>query len=86
MAIPETWQGLADAGYLFDNEGICKGCGAQIEWWLTPPSKKNPRGSKMPMSLVEKKDGVGFFAKTVAFLRRPHFVDCPHAADFRRKR
>jgi hypothetical protein len=79
-SIPRTWQELADLGYVFDNESCCKGCGAQIEWWITP------KGNKMPMSIVEKKDGVGFFAKTVGFLRVAHFVDCPNAKDFRKGR
>jgi len=77
---PQTWNQLADAGWVYDNDARCKGCGAQIEWWY------NANGNKVPMSIVEKKDGVGFFAKTVEFLRVPHFATCENAAQFRRKK
>jgi hypothetical protein len=80
MAIPETWQGLADAGYVFDNEGVCKGCGAKIDWFITP------KGRKMPMSVIEVRKTQSGLSPVVGYKRVPHWTDCPNAKDFRRKR
>lgn len=46
MPFPETFDALKAAGYRFDNHGRCKGCGEDIEWWITP------RNKKMPMNLM----------------------------------
>jgi hypothetical protein len=45
MAFPTTIEELVKAGYVFSNDGTCRGCGARIEWWTTP------RGKKMPMDV-----------------------------------
>lgn len=45
MPFPETMDELVKAGYSFENEGKCRGCGKAIEWWNTP------RGKKMPMNV-----------------------------------
>jgi len=45
MPFPETTGELVKAGYKFDNQANCRGCGAAIEWWITP------RGKKMPMDV-----------------------------------
>jgi len=42
MAFPQTENDLVAAGYRFDNHARCRGCGAEIEWWITPRGKKMP--------------------------------------------
>jgi len=42
MPFPETTQELVQQGYKFDNQANCRGCGAAIEWWITPRNKKMP--------------------------------------------
>lgn len=42
MAFPTTEQGLKDAGYVYENSGKCKGCGADIAWYRTPKGKIAP--------------------------------------------
>jgi hypothetical protein len=79
MAIPQNREDLMAMGYVFDNEAKCRGCGAPIEWWITP------KGKKMPMSVKEVKDGEGFFAKVTGWVRLPHWSDCEAADQFRRK-
>lgn len=77
MALPETLAGLKDAGYVFDNDAKCRGCGEPIEWWITKS------GRRMPISVVEVKDKpVGPIKE---FKRVSHFAVCPNADDFRRK-
>jgi hypothetical protein len=78
MALPEKREDLIALGYVFDNDAKCRGCGAAIEWWVTP------KGKKMPMSVKEKKDETkGFFAPVEEFIRIPHWTDCPNADEFR---
>lgn len=50
MAFPETTSELVAAGYVFDNDANCRGCGVRVEWWITP------RGKKMPMDVNENGD------------------------------
>jgi hypothetical protein len=77
--IPTKREELVDAGYVFDGEGYCRGCGAAIEWWITPS------GKKMPMSVQEiKKEGAGFFAPVIGYKRVAHWGVCPNASDFKR--
>jgi hypothetical protein len=45
VPFPETIDALKAAGYRFDSDGICRGCGTSIEWWITP------RGKRMPMDV-----------------------------------
>lgn len=67
---------LKSAGFVYDNDAACRGCGVNIEWWITPG------GKKIPMSTVI----VGSLAtKDRAEMLQPHFTDCPNAGDFRRK-
>ncbi len=42
MPFPETTDELVKAGYKFDAEAKCRGCGDTIEWWITPRNKKMP--------------------------------------------
>lgn len=41
---PKTEAGLVAAGYKFEKQGKCSSpvCGAEIEWWITPKSKRIP--------------------------------------------
>lgn len=85
MPIPEKREDLVSAGWVFDNEAKCRGCGAEIEWWILP------NGKKMPMrvwTLDEQGQVIppGSLFRPFRFVRRSHFSDCPNAADFRRKR
>ena len=69
MAFPKTADEMKAAGYVFDNDATCRGCGADIEWWITP------RGSKIPMDPMPR--GV---SEAIA-----HFTTCPDAKDFKHK-
>ena len=42
MAFPQTFDEMKARGYQFDNDAICRGCGDDIEWWITPTGKKIP--------------------------------------------
>jgi len=42
MPFPKTIDELVKAGYKHDGDAQCKGCGASIEWWVTPRNKKIP--------------------------------------------
>src|ERR1700690_324305 len=42
MPFPTTIEGLKEANYKFEGDGVCKGCGADIEWWTTPSQRKMP--------------------------------------------
>ena len=76
--IPEKKEDLVAAGWLYDNDATCRGCKEPIEWWISPA------GKKMPMTVQTKKDGEGFFAKSLGLIRVPHWGVCPNAEDFRR--
>ena len=47
MAFPRTLNDMIPSGYQFDNHAECRGCGNDIEWWITPSGKKIPMN---PMS------------------------------------
>lgn len=47
MPFPATTEELKQAGYKFDRCAYCRGCGALIEWWITP------HGKRMPMNVSE---------------------------------
>jgi hypothetical protein len=78
VAIPESRADLEALGYVFDNEARCRGCGAAIEWWLTP------KGKKMPMSVKEVRETDSPVSPVKEWRRIPHFSDCPKVADFRK--
>lgn len=42
MPFPATIEEMKAAGYKFDNDSHCRGCGEKIEWWITPRNKKMP--------------------------------------------
>ena len=80
MPLPTKREDLIAMGYVFDNEAKCRGCGEDIEWWITPKDKK------MPMSVVEVKDETKVFPQPILRIDRvPHWTNCPKADSFRRK-
>lgn len=42
MTFPKTTQEFKEAGYKFESKTHCRGCGAEIEFWLTPKGKHMP--------------------------------------------
>jgi hypothetical protein len=81
MPIPTKKEDLEAMGYVFDNDGVCRGCGQPIEWWITPKDKK------MPMSVVDVKDETKAFPQPILRIERvPHWGVCPNADDFRRRK
>lgn len=38
--MPKTRDELTSAGYLMSDSSQCKGCGAAIEWWMTPKARR----------------------------------------------
>lgn len=67
MAFPKTLDEMVPAGYKFNGEATCKGCGDDIEWWETPTGKKIPV-NPMPKSSSEVV---------------PHWATCTEADSFR---
>jgi hypothetical protein len=74
MNWPATSDEMKAAGYEYDNDAFCRGCGEPIEWWITP------KGKKMPV-VVKKTATV---QRATAEVREPHFADCVKVGDFRR--
>lgn len=68
MAFPKTFDDMKPAGYTFDNDAVCRGCGDEIEWWITPTGKKLPMN---PMSS----------GSTPAI---SHFTTCSDVGSFRK--
>jgi hypothetical protein len=75
---PVTSGELRDAGFVYDDEGICRGhgCGERISWYITPGGKKIPMSTVIVGTLKE--------GNRMEKLQ-PHFADCPAAEDFRKK-
>lgn len=65
-----TLHEMKRAGYKFLNHHVCKGCGADIEWWETN------NGKKLPFDPMPKSDNADV---------TPHWASCPEADSFRRK-
>lgn len=42
MPFPKTADEMKAQGYTFSDDGTCKGCGDDIEWWKTPQGKNIP--------------------------------------------
>ena len=49
MGFPRDAVEMKNRGYVFDNDATCRGCGDDIEWWVTPTGKKIPM-NPMPSS------------------------------------
>lgn len=69
MAFPKNLEEMKSFGYIFSDNAVCRGCGADIEFWETP------RGKKIPMNVMERGS-----SEAVA-----HFATCSDAASFRSK-
>ncbi len=48
MGFPKTLDELRAANYRYDNDSVCRGCGDDVEWWLTN------NGKKIPMQPMDK--------------------------------
>lgn len=42
MPFPTTRFELEEQGYRFNDTGVCRGCQATIEWWITPQNRPMP--------------------------------------------
>jgi hypothetical protein len=42
MPFPKNLDELTGQGYRFSGHSNCRGCGATVEWWITPHNKKMP--------------------------------------------
>jgi hypothetical protein len=69
MPFPRTLDELKAAGYRFDNEATCRGCGDDLEWWISPTGKKIPIN---PMSAGTS-------------LATAHWATCSESDSFRKK-
>jgi hypothetical protein len=67
MSFPRTLDEMKSNGYRFDNDAVCRGCGDDIEWWITPNGKKIPM-NPMPRGISEA---------------TAHWATCTEQASFR---
>jgi len=67
MAFPKNADEMTAQGYRLDNASVCRGCGAEIEWWTTP------KGKPIPMDPMVRGS-----SKAVS-----HWATCPEAPSFR---
>jgi len=74
MKFPATAVDLKAAGYEYSNDASCRGCGAPIEWWITPNNKKIPITVSNNSTITHAESD----------MRTPHWADCPEAESFRR--
>jgi hypothetical protein len=81
MPLPTQVKELQAAGYAYEDKGVCRRCGAEIEWW------KSPSGAKMPFRVFKIRENEANPASRVVRLERVvHFADCPKAKKFRKKK
>lgn len=66
MPFPKNLDEMKAFGYRFADNGTCKGCGEDIEWWVTP------RGKNIPMNPMQ-----GGSSEAVS-----HFATCSDAPLF----
>jgi hypothetical protein len=64
MKWPATSDEMKAAGYVYDNDAACRGCGEPIEWWITPKGKKMPIRVKRTATIQH----------ATADVREPHFT------------
>ena len=76
MKFPVTSDDLKAAGYEYDNDSMCRGCGEPIEWWITPKGKKMPMTVKVTATVQHSTPDV----------REPHWANCSAADQFRSKK
>jgi hypothetical protein len=68
MPFPKTLDELKAAGYRFENDANCRGCGDAIEWYTTP------NGKKIPMNAMDKGTDAAI----------AHWSSCTEADSFRK--
>ena len=68
MSFPTTREEMEEANYIRDGRETCKGCGATMEFWITPEQKA------IPMNPMPKPTSTAI----------SHFATCPYAARFRK--
>ena len=79
--LPTSREGLRDAGYEYTGDGVCRGCGAELEWWITPNDKH------MPFELIAvHKDPNNETSPVVRFDRIAHWSRCPEHKQFRKEK
>lgn len=67
---PKTRAAMLVADYLYCHQGVCRGCGAKMEWWRTPT------GAKMPMNPMLEEDSPAV----------PHWATCAEREQFQKKK
>jgi hypothetical protein len=70
MSFPKTREEMEAANYMRDGRETCKGCGAEMEFWITPERQK-----ALPMNPMPEPASVAI----------SHFATCPMAAQFRKR-
>jgi hypothetical protein len=68
MPFPQTWDEMIAAGYVWDNDSVCKGCGDPIMWF------KTPNGKPIPMNPMQRGSDAAV----------AHFSTCTEADSFRK--
>ena len=64
MPFPKNMAERIAAGYVLKRKSHCRGCGAAIEWWLTP------RGKMMPLDVDTHEPHWSTCPKAQEFRRR----------------
>ena len=82
-------------GYVFQDEGRCKACGARLLWFLTPRSKRMPfdpegvrralRDAGVPPDTLASRYSISREAGREILLQHAHHAVCPAADRFRGK-
>lgn len=67
-------------------DGLCRGCGAKLRWWVTFPKRKPMPFEGDPVILEDtgcKEEGVRVLRVSTAHV---HWAKCPKAGKFRNRR
>lgn len=78
MPLPTTRRGLESRGYLYYGESRCRGCGAEMLWFMTPNVDDSGKRKKMPFTIQA---GTEDREERVLIC---HFGNCPNAEMFRK--
>lgn len=70
MPFPKDWDALVAAGYVWDNDSECRGCGDPIMWF------KTPNGKSIPMNQMVRGSDPAI----------AHFTTCTEADSFRKSK
>jgi hypothetical protein len=74
MKWPATTNEMRAEGWQYDNDSVCRGCKAPIEWWISP------KGRKTPINVVPPEDVL--FSNEER--RELHFSSCPERDWFKK--